>query len=383
MSVDLKILSSKGFPVAVVRLNERMEILSSAVMNGGHVVSDTLIIAQVPKRFDHSDPQKYLEEIRKDLGLPKDAVGFLTAAEVSEIATLSENTALGVRTYAVATAGLTNKVTAGDVIDDMEERLDRSAEKDKQRKSKKAGTINIIAVSPLPLTDAAKVNASIVITESKTAAMRSLGHDGTGTTTDAIAIVSPIKGKKEMYCGTATPLGISLARSVRDSVTRSLIKRDDLPEAGTFIDQLEKMGITEERLWEAAMLLYDPNPNWETGKMKDMFRSLLKIYSKDINASSLVQAAMEMDRLGNMDMICAMPRGMFATDPIHLIADEILGMQLAQYIAGTRGIFEFHRFDRHKPGIIKELGPFMDDIICGLVGGIMSSIYTKLFDGEI
>jgi alpha-ribazole phosphatase CobZ len=77
-----------------------------------------------------------------------------------------------------------------------------------------------------------------------------------------------------------------------------------------------------------------------------------------------------------------MPRGMYADDPIHLIADEILGMQLAQYISGTRGIFEFHRFDRYKPGIIGELGPFMDDIICGLVGGIMSSIYTKLFDGE-
>jgi alpha-ribazole phosphatase CobZ len=83
-----------------------------------------------------------------------------------------------------------------------------------------------------------------------------------------------------------------------------------------------------------------------------------------------------------MNMICAMPRGMYSTDPIHLIADEILGMQLAQYISGTRGIFEFHRFDRHKPGIIKTLGPFMDDIICGLVGGIMSSIYTILFDGE-
>jgi alpha-ribazole phosphatase CobZ len=75
-----------------------------------------------------------------------------------------------------------------------------------------------------------------------------------------------------------------------------------------------------------------------------------------------------------------MPRGMFSEDPIHLIADEIIGMQIAQYIAGTKGIFEFHRFDRHKPGIISELGPFMDDMVCGLVGGIMSSIYSDMFD---
>jgi len=131
------------------------------------------------------------------------------------------------------------------------------------------------------------------------------------------------------------------------------------------------------------MEIYHPNPDWDTARLKEMFHSLLMIYSKDINASSLIQAAIELEKLGNKDMICSMPRGMFATDPIHLIADEILGMQLAQYISGTRGIFEFHRFDRHKPGIIGELGPFMDDIICGLVGGIMSSIYTRMFDGEI
>ena len=382
--VGVKIVKSKGFPVAVIKLNERMEIFSSpGVLNIGNTVSDTLMIMEVPKRYDRTDPLDHIEEIRKDLGLPDDTVGFMTAAEIEYVTAIRETDFEGVRTYAVVTAGLGNKVTAGDIIDDMEERLVRSAEKEKKIRARNIGTVNIIGISPVPLTDAAKANSFIVMTEAKTAAMRSLGHEETGTTSDAVAIISPMHGKRREYCGTGTPIGISLARSVKDAVLESLIKRDDLPEMGTFLNQLSKSGITEDRMWDAAMQIYHPNPEWDISKLKEMFRRLLNIYSKDINVSSLVQGAIELERLGSKDMICSMPKGMFSTDPIHLIADEILGMQLAQYISGTRGVFEFHRFDRHKPGIISELGPFMDDIICGLVGGIMSSIYTEMFDGEV
>jgi alpha-ribazole phosphatase CobZ len=381
--VDVKVVRYKKTPVAVIKLKERMEISASpGVLNIGNVISDTLMIMEVPKRYDRNDPLDHMEEVRKGLGLPDNTVGFMTAAEVEYVTTLKETDFEGMRTSAVVTAGIGNRVIAGDIIYDMEERLVRSEEKERIIRSRKPGTINIIAISPAALTEPAKLNAFIMITEAKTAAMRDLGHEETGTTSDAVAIVSPIKGKKEQYCGTGTSLGISMARSVRDAVRDSLIKRGDFPETGTFMDQLSKFGITEERMWDAALQIYHPNPEWDTAKLKGMFRSLLMLYSKDINVSSLIQAAIELERLGTKDMICAMPRGMFSTDPVHLIADEILGMQLAQYISGTRGIFEFHRFDRHKPGIIKELGPFMDDIICGLVGGIMSSIYTKLFDGD-
>ena len=383
MKVDVKVMRAKGHPVAVIRLGEKMEIYSSpGVSNIGNTVSDTLMIMEVPKLYDRKDPQNHIEEIRKDLGLPDNTVGFMTAAELEYVTTLEETEFEGMRTFTVATAGLGNQVEAGEVIEDMDARLVRSLEKEKRIRSRRPGTIITIGISPVPLTEGAKANSFIVMTEAKTAALLSLGHDSTGTTSDSVAIVSPIGKAREEYCGTGTSLGISLARSVKNAVRKALIKREDYPETGTFLDKLSKMGITEERMWDAAMQIYYPNPEWSTDTMRRMFRSQLTIYSKDVNVSSLIQGAIELDRLGNKDMICSMPRGMFATDPIHLIADEILGMQLAQYISGTRGIFEFHRFDRHKPGIIKQLGPFMDDIICGLVGGIMSAIYTKLFDGD-
>ena len=365
-------------PVAIIRLSERMEVFSSAVMNSGHTTTQTLMIMEVPKFYDRRDPLDHIDSVRKTLGLPEDTVGFMTAAEVDEVISVGETTFNGIRTISVATAGLTNVVTAGEILENIDEKIIESMKKRKQR----PGTINIIGISTLPLTDGAKANAIIMMTEAKTAAIQTFGYTETGTTSDAIAVVSPIKGKREEWSGTGTDLGISMSRSVISAVRSAVIKRADMREMGTFIDQLSRMDITKDMLWEAALELYLPNPDWDTDDIKKRFMKKLEVYSKDINASSLIQAAMELERLGQTDCICAMPRGMFATDPIHLIADEILGMQLAQYIAGTRGLFEFNRFDRHKPGVIGKLGPFMDDIICGLVGGIMSSIYTELFEGE-
>ncbi|MDR2698648.1 MAG: phosphatidylglycerophosphatase A, partial [Candidatus Methanoplasma sp.] len=267
----------------------------------------------------------------------------------------------------------------GELLENWEERYRISQERYRMLVG---GTINVIGISPVPLTDAAKANILMTMTEAKSAAMGILGYKETGTTSDAIAIVSPAGENRERNAGTGVPLGISMARSVKAAVISNLVKRGDFPYMGTFMDVLKGRGITKELMWEAALELYIPNPEWDTEDLKGRFASKLRTLTDDINISSLIQGAVALEDIGSKDCICAMPRGMFAKDPIHLIADEIIGMQIAQYIAGTRGVFEFHRFDRHKPGIISKLGPFMDDMLCGLIGGVMSSIYTDLFDGR-
>ena len=52
-------------------------------------------------------------------------------------------------------------------------------------------------------------------------------------------------------------------------------------------------------------------------------------------------------------------------------------MTIANYIAGARGIFEFVRFDQAKPGILKELGPIVNDAIGGIIAGCSSNMYTQ------
>ena len=376
---ETKILEDGEMATAVIRLSERMEVLSSAVLNGGHNVTDTLFIMQVSHGYNSNDHMGDILQVREKYDLPEDSVGFMTAAEVKYLFSVSEKEHEGVTTFAAATAGLSNHVVAGELLDNWEERFQISQERYRMLIG---GTINIIGVSPFPLTDAAKINLMIPLTEAKSAAMASLGYKETGTTSDAMAIVSPIGEPRINFSGTGTPLGIAMARSVKEAVASNLIKRGDFPYIGTFVDRLKAIGITVDDMWNAALELYIPNPNWDTEELHRKFSEKMKILSADINISSLVQGAIALEELGGKDCICAMPRGMFAEDPIHLIADEIIGMQIAQYISGTRGIFEFHRFDRHKPGIISELGPFLDDMVCGLVGGIMSFVYTEMFDEE-
>lgn len=375
---DVKVFDDGGLATAVVYLTERMEVLSNAVKNNGHAVADVLFIMQVPHRYETNDPIRDMGEVMKKHNIPDDAVGFMTAAEVKYVFSTNETDYDGMTTFAAVTAGLSNHVVAGEVIEDWDERFRISQERFRMLVG---GTINIIGISPVPLTDSAKINLFMPMIEAKSAAMNILGYRETGTTSDAVAIVSPIGEPRETYSGTGMPIGISMARSVKAAVISNLVKRGDLPHMGTFMDLLKKRGISKDIMWDAALKLYIPNPEWDTDDLRKRFDARLDTLCQDINISSLIQGAMALEDLGDKDCICAMPRGMFSEDPIHLIADEIIGMQIAQYIAGTRGIFEFHRFDRHKPGIIGELGPFMDDMLCGLIGGIMSSIYTDLFEG--
>ncbi|HIJ00216.1 MAG TPA: hypothetical protein HA366_01635 [Candidatus Methanomethylophilaceae archaeon] len=381
MSTNVTFHSSMGFEVAVIKLNQMMEVLSSAMRNGGDNMTDTFVIIEVPKLYDHRNPTEDMEAVCKDLGLPDHAVGFMTAAEIRLVLTVCDSEYDGAHCKAVVTAGLSNHVKAGDIITDMPERLSKSLEKAKERKQRYS-TINIIAISDSPLSMAAKMNASIVVTEAKTVGLQSLGHEETGTTSDAIAIVCPSGEGRLSYCGTGTSTGIAMARATREAVSRALRNREDFPEPYSFVKALEEFDVTPQSMWDAAMELYIPHPDWDPEDLRRRFRSLLSVYEKDINVNSLVMGAVLLEKWGSQDRIYGLNRGEFSRDPVHLLADEMLGMQLAQYIAGTRALFEFHRFDRHKPGCIGRAGPFIDDILCGLIGGIMSSIYTEMFEGE-
>ena len=60
-----------------------------------------------------------------------------------------------------------------------------------------------------------------------------------------------------------------------------------------------------------------------------------------------------------------------------LVVDELLEMAIANYIAEAKGIFEFIRFDKAKPGILKKLGPIKNDAIGGLIAGVSSNMYSR------
>ncbi|PWB50672.1 MAG: alpha-ribazole phosphatase CobZ [Candidatus Methanoperedenaceae archaeon] len=141
---------------------------------------------------------------------------------------------------------------------------------------------------------------------------------------------------------------------------------------------LEESNLSEEVLVLAAMELYVPHPGVETQKIAEsVFRRELKHALSDPNLCILLYAGMLLEKAGEKGELPGMNKETFNKDLTFLIVDEVIGMSIAKYISGDKGIFEYVRFDKLKPGILSKLGPFMDDVIAGLIGGASANMYSR------
>jgi alpha-ribazole phosphatase CobZ len=144
----------------------------------------------------------------------------------------------------------------------------------------------------------------------------------------------------------------------------------------------EEKGITLNDLIDSALEMYVPHPGVETIEKatKILEEEFLEALS-DVNVSTLEVACFRAEEDARAGLIPGLSVERFMGRP-GLISDELLGMTIASYIAGARGVFEFVRFDKEKPGILKELGPLENDAIGGLVAGVSSNMYTRAIREE-
>jgi alpha-ribazole phosphatase CobZ len=141
---------------------------------------------------------------------------------------------------------------------------------------------------------------------------------------------------------------------------------------------LEEADLPEEVLVSAAMELYVPHPGVETKEIAQaVFKRELKHALSDPNLCILLYAGMLLEKAGEKGELPGMNKETFNKDLTFLIVDEVIGMSIAKYISGDKGIFEYVRFDKLKPGILSKLGPFMDDVIAGLIGGASANMYSR------
>lgn len=227
---------------------EKMEVMSSAVLNGGNTEASAFFIMQVDKNYYNNDPRSHAAKIRDALDLPADSVGMMTAAEVDRVFNVTDEVYGGHSVTAVVTAGLSNHVVAGDELLDWDRRHMVSM----MRALRFCGTINIAVVSDVPLTSAAKVNLMIPLVEAKTAAMNVRGYRETGTTSDSMAVISPIGGPRIDYTGTGTDIGIAVARAVRKAVGYALDARNEHPLPDPAVEVLQRSGYDTESLYELS-----------------------------------------------------------------------------------------------------------------------------------
>jgi alpha-ribazole phosphatase CobZ len=141
---------------------------------------------------------------------------------------------------------------------------------------------------------------------------------------------------------------------------------------------LRKKGIRKKDLVKTALELFVPHPGVKDAKIAGEFLSKgFEDAFSDPNVNSLVLAGFCLEEKVKRGKIPGL--GSFEDGPA-LVSDEILGMAIAEYIGGTRARFEYVRYDKEKPGILDKLGPFIDDVICGVIAGVCSKMYTELVD---
>lgn len=138
------------------------------------------------------------------------------------------------------------------------------------------------------------------------------------------------------------------------------------------LDHIENVGVTLDDLIEAGMeLVVGVNKTEELElKLKNQIIKSLE----DLNVVALIMAGIRVEE----DLSRHKIRGIDVDDdPAYLYSDEVLGMAVANQIAGTKAIFNFKRYDEEKPGILSILGPMLDDVFAGLVAGCMSKIFEE------
>ncbi len=140
---------------------------------------------------------------------------------------------------------------------------------------------------------------------------------------------------------------------------------------------LEAKGITMKNLVDTALEFFVPHPGVETTeKASAVLKEELLEALEDVNVATLLVMAFRAEDDARNGLIPGLTQERFLGRP-GVIADEVLGIAIASYIAGTRGVFEYTRFDQAKPGILRKLGPIVNDAIGALVASASSNMYTQ------
>lgn len=138
------------------------------------------------------------------------------------------------------------------------------------------------------------------------------------------------------------------------------------------LDHFVSQGIQIGDLVDAGMELLDGVE--VTEELKDRMKEQILKSLADINVVSLLAAAMRVEE----DMAGSRIREIDVDgDSPYFFADEVLGIAIANQIAGTRAAFNFKRYYEAKPGIIWGLPPVLDAIFAGLIAGCISKIFEE------
>ena len=191
--------------------------------------------AQDRNRADHEKTaMAYLDytnkEIAKKCRCKTSEISILgTAADLDNMSVVTKEFAPLVVTTIVTAGARGNALRAGTDEGEYIEGV-----KTDKKNSLKPGTINIIVLTNIKLTDSALARSIITVTEAKTAALEKLkvkssqhpNEQATGTGTDSVIVVSGESAPTATYTGGHSKIGELIGKAVYEAVIESLKKQN-------------------------------------------------------------------------------------------------------------------------------------------------------------
>ncbi|MCI1943661.1 adenosylcobinamide amidohydrolase [Clostridium luticellarii] len=206
-----------------INFSEPVEILSSAILNGGFTRASNIVNVKVGQNKNKDSnkifppPEVTLQQYIKSKKWEGSSVGIMTAANMKSFRT-SREVQGSVIVQSFITLGVSNARRAGDTAD----------WKSFNSHSPKPGTINIILGTNARLSKAAMVEAIMIISEAKTCVMQDFnilssvsGKTATGTGTDSCVVFTGT-GENIDYCGKHVLMGEMVAKAVLKALKDSL-----------------------------------------------------------------------------------------------------------------------------------------------------------------
>ncbi|MCY3578234.1 MAG: adenosylcobinamide amidohydrolase [bacterium] len=173
--------------------------VSSAAVGGGIREIGWLVNIGVTSDYSRTDLDDHAAEVAEELQLVGPGVALFTAADVDQVSRAEHG---GV--VVDATVGVSHPTWAADLAAVGQDWV--------------PGTINSVVQLPLGLEPGAAVNAVVTATEAKVQALAERGIPGTGTASDAVAIVWPTHVEVERFAGPRSTVGANIARAVHEAV---------------------------------------------------------------------------------------------------------------------------------------------------------------------
>jgi adenosylcobinamide amidohydrolase len=194
----------------VVRAEEGLRVVSSAIVGGGVGEARAIVNLHVPRGFECRESEQVLAEFARRRGVAAPFVGLLTAAS-TERAEIVDERGGDLAACAIVTLGLDNASAAG-----------RSP-----MATWRPSTINTVVVVDADPEPGALVNLALTATEAKTLALSEArvrladGSLATGTSTDAVVVAATGRGARARFGGPVSALGWLVGRAVKRAMDAS------------------------------------------------------------------------------------------------------------------------------------------------------------------